>query len=144
MIAGIIAKAVPGPPSRCLGRFLSELVEGVFVGRITPSVAERLWDRIANWLDASAMAMVVTDSSQEQGFSFCTAGASPPEVVDLDAPFLVTTQYSGEMDEGDSTARERAGEWMKETRRRGKTLEILQTNRVQIVVSPHTQGRRHA
>lgn len=98
MIAVIITRAVPDHLRGYLGRFLTELIPGVFVGRTTPSVAERLWDRTTTDLGSGSMALVLTDASMEQGFSFRTAGTDPPTVVDLDGFQLISTPYNKDMD----------------------------------------------
>lgn len=98
MIAVIITKAVPDHLRGYLGRFLSEVVPGVFAGRTTPSVADRLWTRTTHGLDNGAMAMIVTDPNQEQGYSFRTAGTDPPEVIDLDGLQLIATRYASTME----------------------------------------------
>lgn len=96
MIAMIVTRAVPDHLRGYLGRFLSEVVPGVFVGRTTRVVAERLWDRATTALGAGNMAFIVTDNSMEQGYSFRTAGPNPPSVVDLDGFQLIAHSRESE------------------------------------------------
>ncbi|WP_369598861.1 type I-E CRISPR-associated endoribonuclease Cas2e [Arthrobacter sp.] len=99
MIAVIIARAVPDHLRGYLGRFLSEVVPGVFVGRTSPTVAERMWERTSKDLKTGSMAMVITDQNMEQGYSFRTAGTDPPEVINLDGLQLIATRYTQHMDD---------------------------------------------
>lgn len=102
MIAIIITKAVPDHLRGYLGRFLAEVVPGVFAGKTTRVVADRLWARTTAGLNTGAMAMIVTDPDREQGYSFRTAGTDPPAVVDLDGLQLIATRYAGTMDNLDN------------------------------------------
>lgn len=97
MIAVIITRAVPDHLRGYLGRFLSEIVPGVFAGRTTPNISDRLWERTTKDLPNGAMAMVVTDATLEQGFFIRVAGADAPEAIDLDGLQLIVTRYSGGM-----------------------------------------------
>lgn len=97
MISVIVARAVPDHLRGYLGRFLSEVVPGVFVGRTTSSVSDRLWERTTKELATGAMTMVITDSIREQGYSIRVAGTDPPEAIDLDGLQLIATRYSGGM-----------------------------------------------
>jgi CRISPR-associated protein (Cas_Cas2CT1978) len=82
--------AVQSPGGRCCGS-----VPGVFVGRTTPAVADRLWARTSGGLDSGAMAMIVTDPNREQGYAFRMAGIDPPKVADLDGLRFIATRYAG-------------------------------------------------
>ncbi len=94
MIAVIITRAVPDHLRGYLGRFLSEVVPGVFVGKTSRVVAERMWERTNEALSTGNMAMVLTDHTMEQGYSFRTAGPNPPAVVDLDGLQLIAANYT--------------------------------------------------
>ncbi|QIK63601.1 type I-E CRISPR-associated endoribonuclease Cas2 [Leucobacter viscericola] len=93
MIAVLVAKAVPEHLRGYFGRFLTEVVPGVFAGRTSRVVAERLWKRASEVLVTGNMALVVTDNTLEQGYSFLTAGPNPPAVVDLDGLQLIAHLY---------------------------------------------------
>lgn len=97
MIAVIVTRAIPEHLRGYLGRFLSEVVPGVFVGKTSRVVAERLWGRVTDALLVGSMAMILTDPKMEQGYSFRTAGATAPTVVDLDGLQLIANLYNRDM-----------------------------------------------
>lgn len=101
MIAVIITRSVPDHLRGYLGRFLSEVVPGVFAGRTSSVVADRLWHRTTEDLSVGSMAMVMTDSTVEQGYLFRTAGENAPRVTELDGLHLIATRYSARVGDPD-------------------------------------------
>ncbi|RNL59205.1 type I-E CRISPR-associated endoribonuclease Cas2e [Arthrobacter oryzae] len=92
MIAIVITRAVPDHLRGYIGRFLTEIVPGVFVGRTSSTVADRIWERTATAVADGATAIVITDPSTEQGYRFRTAGTNPPQVTELDGLQLIARQ----------------------------------------------------
>lgn len=89
MIAVVITRAVPDHLRGYVGRFLTEVVPGVFVGRTSRTVADRIWERITLAVADGATALVMTDPTREQGYEIRTAGAEPPSIQELDGLQLV-------------------------------------------------------
>ena len=89
MIAVAITRAVPEHLRGYIGRFLTEVVPGVFVGRTSRTVAERIWERITVAIADGASALVLTDPTREQGYEIRTTGAEPPDILEMDGLQLV-------------------------------------------------------
>ncbi len=81
-----------------LTRWLLEPKAGVFVGRISAEVRDRLWDHVVRRLgereavDASALLAYSVDN--EQGFAFRIHGDPTREVVDFEGLALVRLRPS--------------------------------------------------
>ena len=74
-----------------LTRWLLEVKPGVFVGKISAAVRERLWDKVCE--DASASgALLLYSSDTEQGFRIELFGDPKRTVVDLDGIQLIRIQ----------------------------------------------------
>ncbi|MBE4719515.1 type I-E CRISPR-associated endoribonuclease Cas2e [Pseudarthrobacter sp. AB1] len=89
MIAVVVTRAVPDHLRGYIGRFLTEVVPGVFVGRTSRAVADRIWERTSLAVEDGASAIVLTDASREQGYEIRTAGSEPPNILDVDGLHLV-------------------------------------------------------
>jgi CRISPR-associated protein Cas2 len=74
-----------------------EPVGGVFVGRPTAAVRERIWRRAMRSETAEGIVLIYSASS-DQGFSFRVAGDPKRAVTDLDGAHFPTMQ-EGEMPE---------------------------------------------
>jgi CRISPR-associated protein Cas2 len=95
-LLNIITRAVPDHLRGYRGRFLSEVIPGVFVGRTSKVVAKRLWDRSATAVSGGAMALLLANPQMEQGFELRTAGENPPVITDPDGlqlPTKTITEY---------------------------------------------------
>lgn len=89
MITMIVAQAIPSHVRGYLGRFLVEVAPGIFTGRLSPVVADRLWARISTDLECGSMTIVTTSRSTEQGYRFRSCGPSDYQIVDLDGLSLI-------------------------------------------------------
>ena len=69
-------------------RYLTEIKAGVFVGRISASVRERLWKTIIESGDAGGTVMVYS-APTEQGFVMKMSGNPYRSVVDIDGLYLI-------------------------------------------------------
>ncbi|MZP30372.1 type I-E CRISPR-associated endoribonuclease Cas2 [Heliobacterium undosum] len=69
-----------------LSRWLVEVKSGVFVGRISAVVREKLWERIC--VPAGGGATLIYTTNTEQGFTVKTNGKSRYRIVDLEGVFL--------------------------------------------------------
>ena len=71
-----------------LTRWLLEVKPGVFVGRISASVRDRLWDKVKQEKEAVG-ALLVYSADTEQGFQVEIFGDPKRDVVDLDGVQLI-------------------------------------------------------
>ncbi len=74
-----------------LTRWLLEVKPGVFVGRTSASVREKLWEKVRNDTAASG-ALLLYSSDTEQGFRIELHGDPKRTVVDLDGIQLIKIQ----------------------------------------------------
>ena len=76
-----------------LTKWLLEPMAGVFLGRISAEVRDRLWDHIVRQLGergaVDAAAVLVYSADNEQGFAFRIHGDPTREVVDFEGLALV-------------------------------------------------------
>ena len=71
-----------------LTRWLFEVVPGVFVGRVTSRVRDRLWSRICKHVGHDGRAVMISSARNEQGLSFHVLGSTWLP-VDLDGVMLI-------------------------------------------------------
>ncbi len=84
----LILERVPASLRGELTRWLLEPRTGVFLGRVTAAVREKLWERVCHHAgDGSAVLVYGTDN--EQGFAFRIWGDPSREIVDFDGLSLV-------------------------------------------------------
>lgn len=79
-------------PPRLRGRltlWLLEVRAGVYVGRASPRLRDRLWDEIVANIDGGNAVLVEANSGLESGFTFRTAGHARRMPVDSDGFSLV-------------------------------------------------------
>lgn len=69
-------------------RYLMEIKAGIFVGKISAAVRERLWETIVQSGDAGGTVMVYS-APTEQGFIMRSHGDPYRKVVDIDGLFLI-------------------------------------------------------
>ncbi|EEJ54453.1 CRISPR-associated protein Cas2 [Mobiluncus mulieris] len=69
MFVILTATAVPEHLHGYLSRFLTEVNMGVYVGKITPRVADALWERCRKVGKEGSLTLVQSDVRFEQGFS---------------------------------------------------------------------------
>ncbi|MBP2315534.1 type I-E CRISPR-associated endoribonuclease Cas2e [Azospirillum soli] len=92
----IVLEAAPPRLRGRLALWLLEVRAGVYVGRASPRLRDRLWDEIvANIEDGNAV-LVEANSSLEAGFTFRTAGRARRMPLDSDGYPLVAFHPEGE------------------------------------------------
>ena len=87
----IILERVPASLRGELTRWLLEPKSGVFVGRVSAMVREKLWEYVCSKLKGGA-GMLVYSSDSEQGYSILYTGEPSRAVVDFEGLLLVQTQ----------------------------------------------------
>lgn len=89
MIVLVLTAVTPGLRGD-LTRWLLEVAPGVFTGKVTRRVRERLWTRVCKGVLRGGYAvMVVTDHSAEQGYAVLTAGHGRWEPADFEGVTLM-------------------------------------------------------
>lgn len=94
MIAVLILERVPPSLRGDLSRWMLEPKPGVFVGRVTAEVRDRLWDRAAARAKDGASLMIFEDARSEQGFSFRQRGDRSRELVGFDGITLIRQTHA--------------------------------------------------
>lgn len=77
-----------------LSRWLIEPRAGVFVGRLSARVRDRLWERVANSGKAQG-AVLVYGAQNEQGLAIRTCGDTSREAVDFEGLTLIRRPTCG-------------------------------------------------
>ncbi len=85
----IVLERVPVGLRDELTRWLLELHAGVFVGRVSAMVREKLWELTCNRIKEGA-GFLVYNSDTEQGFAIRTYGITKRKVEDFEGLLLVT------------------------------------------------------
>jgi CRISPR-associated protein Cas2 len=85
----LILERVPPSLRGDLSRWMFEPRAGVFVGRVTAQVRDRLWERAIHRVRHGACLMVAEESRNEQGFSVRQRGDRSRELVDFDGLTLI-------------------------------------------------------
>lgn len=84
----IILEKVPVSLRGELTRWMLELSAGMFVGKLSAMVRERLWESAcASMKEGGGLMLYPADN--EQGFAFVSSGATGREVVDFDGLTLI-------------------------------------------------------
>jgi CRISPR-associated protein Cas2 len=78
-----------------LTRWLLEVRAGVFVGRVSAMVRDKLWEKVQQKGGGGA-GMLVHLSQNEQGYNIRTFGDTSREVVDYDGLLLIRRPHPGE------------------------------------------------
>jgi CRISPR-associated protein Cas2 len=84
----LVLERVPASLRGELARWLLEPHTGVFVGRPSALVRERLWDLVCDKLKSGA-ALMVYRTDNEQGFALQTCGKTARSVRDFEGLTLV-------------------------------------------------------
>lgn len=87
MIVLILEKVSPSLRGE-LTRWLIEARTGVFVGRVSAMVRERLWDKICG-AAGDGGAILIHPAEGEQGYAMRMHGATKREIVDFEGLTLV-------------------------------------------------------
>lgn len=94
MVVVILERVTPALRGE-LSRWLLEVRPGVFVGRVSSLVRDKLWEEIGGKLRQGAAVLVYT-TNNEQGFAIQSTGDRSREVVDFDG-LLLMREISGSM-----------------------------------------------
>lgn len=73
-----------------LSRWLVEPVPGLFIGRPSAMVRDRLWESACSKARGGQVVMAYSDGS-EQGFSIKIHGPTSRKIIDIEGLFLVQT-----------------------------------------------------
>jgi CRISPR-associated protein Cas2 len=85
----IVLERVPASVRGELTRWMLEPKTGVFVGRLSALVRDKLWELICAKLTGRAAALMIHQSDTEQGYALRSAGATSRTVIDFDGLALV-------------------------------------------------------
>jgi CRISPR-associated protein Cas2 len=86
----IILEKVPVGLRGELTRWMLELRTGVFIGKLSAMVRDRLWEMICEGSKGSA-AILIHGADNEQGFAIQFAGPTSRCIVDFEGLLLVRT-----------------------------------------------------
>ncbi|MBV9470706.1 MAG: type I-E CRISPR-associated endoribonuclease Cas2 [Abitibacteriaceae bacterium] len=89
----LIMERVPATLRGELSRWMLEPKAGVFIGKISAMVRDKLWD-IAQEKAKGGSGLLVYSSPTEQGFSIRTFGATSRQVVDFEGLALICVPKS--------------------------------------------------
>lgn len=84
----IVLERVPASLRGELTRWLLEPKTGVFVGKVSAMVRDRLWERVCRGMKGGA-GMLIHHADNEQGFAVRYSGATSREVVDFEGLALI-------------------------------------------------------
>ena len=75
-----------------LSRWMLEPKAGVFVGRPSAAVRDRLWTRLCKEIESDASCVMITQAANEQGFRIESHGDPSRLVVDFEGLLLVKSR----------------------------------------------------
>ena len=84
----IVLERVPVRLRGELTRWLLELKAGVFVGKVSAMVRDKLWQRVCESVKGGG-ALMTYSTDNEQGFAFRFWGTTSHQIVDFDGLMLV-------------------------------------------------------
>ena len=85
----LVLTAVPQRLRGELTRWLAEVAPGVFCGRVSRRVRERLWERVQHGLKDGSAVLVAPARDREQGWEALTAGSARWMPADLEGLTLM-------------------------------------------------------
>lgn len=88
MYVVVAARAIPDHLHGYLSRFLSEVDVGLYLGVVSPVVADRLWARCVEANTSGALTMIISDNTREQGFAIRSSGDPQRQVTDHEGVWL--------------------------------------------------------
>lgn len=95
--------AVPRGLRGDLSKWLLEVSPGVFTGRVSRRVREKLWARVERAVKDGCAVLVVVDRGREQGYEILTAGRDRWVAVDFEGLTLMRRPLpAGSASEADS------------------------------------------
>lgn len=89
----IILEKVPASLRGELSRWLLEPKTGVFVGRISALVREKLWQKCIAAIGPDSGGLLIHHANNEQGFKLTTAGNPSRQVVDFEGLQLIRVPH---------------------------------------------------
>ena len=95
----LISTKVPEHLRGYISRFAVEIEAGVFVGKVSRAVADRLWERGVEATREGRLTQIRSTSIAEQGFEIRTHGDDAPEVCELDGLQLVARRQVARFEE---------------------------------------------
>ena len=104
MFATLRIVAVPDHLRGYLSRFLVECGTGLYVGNVSPRVAEALWERAIEAALEGEVVMVLSNPLAEQGFHVRLHQTAGRETADLDGFNLIRSTYTEEISESSKFA----------------------------------------
>ena len=84
----LILEKVPSSLRGEISRWMIEPKTGVFVGKLSAAVRDRLWEKAENAARGGA-GMLINSSKAEQGFSMRTFGDTSRDIVNMENLWLV-------------------------------------------------------
>lgn len=84
MFAVVHIESVPDHLRGYLSRFLQEVRTGLYVGVITSTVLDELWDRTCEAAKVGTATLVLSDPTLETGFDIRLHHVTTHRVVDID------------------------------------------------------------
>ncbi len=90
----LIVERVPASLRGLLSRWMIEPGRGVFVGKPSALVRDKLWERTQKALRGGG-AVMLHSSPTAQGFSIRTAGRTARSIEDFEGLFLAKTPLAG-------------------------------------------------
>lgn len=103
----LVLTSVPRGLRGDLSRWLLEVSPGVFTGRVSRRVRDRLWTRVERGVKDGCAVLVVANHDREQGFEVLTAGRG--RWVPVDFGGLVLMRRSGTVRPGPEPGPRRSG-----------------------------------
>ena len=88
----LVLTAVPAGLRGDLTRWLLEVSPGVFCGRVSRRVREKLWARVERGVKDGCAVLLVAAHDREQGYEILTAGRDRWVPVDLEGITLMRRQ----------------------------------------------------
>lgn len=85
----LVLERVPASLRGELTRWLLEPHTGVFVGRVSAMVRDRLWEKVCKTLKGREGGILIYSTDTEQGFALRSHGETARELVDFDGLVLV-------------------------------------------------------
>jgi CRISPR-associated protein Cas2 len=85
----LVLTAVPPGLRGDLSRWLIEVAPGVFCGRVSRRVRDRLWDRVQAGVRGGSAVLVTASGDKEQGYEILTCGRHRWTPVDFDGLTLI-------------------------------------------------------
>lgn len=70
----LVLTAVPRGLRGDLSKWLLEVAPGVFCGRVSRRIREKLWARVERGVNDGCAVLLVADHGREQGYEILTAG----------------------------------------------------------------------